>query len=65
MKGLASTSLSFATVKVSGRAARKHYGIEVLKPYQHGVHDLQRHFWSAYVGKNMVALMDWFVKKVS
>lgn len=38
MKGLASTSLSFATVGVQGRCARKHYGIEVEGPFLERVH---------------------------
>ena len=39
MKGLASTDPSFATVRVSGRSARKHYGINASKPFVSGVHD--------------------------
>ena len=33
MKGLASTVESFASVSVSGRSARRHYGIEVETPF--------------------------------
>ena len=40
MKGLASTSPDFATVKISGRSARKHYGLSSSKPFVHGLHDV-------------------------
>ncbi len=65
MKALASTSPSFATVKVNGRAARKHYGVMIQRPYEHGVHEFHRQYWSAYEGRNMVMVMDWFIKKVN
>ena len=39
MKGLASTAPSFATVRVSGRSARKYYGINASKLFIPGVHD--------------------------
>ena len=42
MKGLASNSKSFATIGISGRSARKHYGIDVLKRFDAGEHDFSR-----------------------
>ncbi|MCJ1269841.1 hypothetical protein MMC22_009734 [Lobaria immixta] len=48
MKGLASTSLlQFASVSVSGRSARRNYGIDSTKPFDISIHD-----WS-----------HWFIKK--
>ena len=42
MKGLSSISPSFATVAISGRCARKHYGIVANVCFVSGVHDLHR-----------------------
>ena len=39
MKGLASTSPSFAKVGISARYARKHYGVNSSTPYIEGQHD--------------------------
>lgn len=39
MKGLASTSPSFATVEISARSARKHYGTASEKVFLEGTHD--------------------------
>ncbi len=39
LKGLASTSPSFAKVGISARSARKHYGVGCGKPYIEGQHD--------------------------
>ena len=39
MKGLASTSPSFARVRVSGRSARKYYGISNHTKFVSGEHD--------------------------
>ena len=39
MKGLASTSPSFAKVSISARSARKHYGITCGMTYIEGQHD--------------------------
>ena len=33
------TSPTFASVKISGRCARKHYGLRILKDFTKGVHD--------------------------
>ena len=44
MKGLASTSPTFATVKVSGRLARKHYGIRSHKQYDPTIHDESKRY---------------------
>lgn len=49
MKGLASTSPNFATVRVSGRSARKHYGIEVGKPFDINIHEESRKYvWNLF-----------------
>ena len=40
MKGLATTSSTFATVKISGRSARKHYGLQSHKKFNAQVHDM-------------------------
>ena len=42
MKGLATTSPNFASVKISGRCARKHYGLEIQDEFIQGVHDEDR-----------------------
>ena len=39
MRGLAMTSPTFASVKISGRCARKHYGLIVQKVFTKHVHD--------------------------
>ena len=39
MKGLASTSPSFAKVGISARSARKHYGVRCCRRYIEGQHD--------------------------
>ncbi len=39
MKGLASTSPSFAKVGISARSARKHYGVRCEKQYIESQHD--------------------------
>ena len=47
LKGLATTSSSFAKVHVTGRSARKHYGVEVEVPYDSKEHDSARKYVSA------------------
>ena len=42
MRGLAMTSPTFASVKISGRCARKYYGITLLEHFSEGVHDEHR-----------------------
>ncbi len=42
MKGLACTTPTFATVKISGRSARKHYGIASHKQYDPAKHEISR-----------------------
>ena len=42
MRGLAMTSPTFASVKISGRCARKHYGLDMLEAFSKGVHDENR-----------------------
>lgn len=38
MKGLASTNTLFSRVNVSGRCARKHYGVVSLKTFDLAIH---------------------------
>ena len=40
MKGLASTSASFAKVRISARSARKHYGLHIGIEYIEGQDDI-------------------------
>ena len=42
MKGLSSTNPSFPGVKISGRSARKHYGINVWHEFVEGTDDNER-----------------------
>ena len=42
MKGLASTCPSFTKVKVAGRSARKHYGINTSMQFDSEIHDIER-----------------------
>ena len=63
MKGLASTSPDFATVKISGRSARKHYGFRSVKVFVHGLHDVSKCYWHEYHGQYCIRTMDWFIKK--
>lgn len=44
MKGLASTNKTFTAVRISGRSARKSYGINVRKPFQGRIHDISRRY---------------------
>lgn len=49
MKGLASTTPNFATVRVSGRSARKHYGIESDKAFEVAIHEESRKVCSEFI----------------
>ena len=42
MRGLAMTSPAFASVKISGRCARRHYGVDIQKEFSKGFHDEHR-----------------------
>ena len=64
MKGLASTSPAFATVGISGRSARKHYGINSGTQYLDSEHGSARKLWDACSGFYRTYRMDWFIKKV-
>lgn len=44
MKGLATTSPNFASVTVSGRSARKHYGTEIYQPFDVTIHEESRKY---------------------
>lgn len=64
MKGLASTSPAFATVRISDRSARKHYGINCGARYLELEHGNARKIWDACSGFYRTYMMDWFVEKV-
>ena len=63
MKGLASTSPDYATVRISGRAARKHYGIKICIPFKLLEHDINRRIWSSFYGGFSIHIMKWFIQK--
>ena len=65
MKGLASATPLYQSIKVSGRSARKHYGISSRKQYNETYHDQARRFWSPYHSHHRIGTMDWFIKKGS
>ena len=44
MKGLASTNKTFTAVRISGRSARKSYGIDAHRPFQELIHDISRRY---------------------
>ena len=64
MKGLASASPASATVKVSARSARKHYGFEIEKEFVDIEHDDARKYWDAHAGFYRILEMEWFIQKV-
>ena len=64
MKGLASTSPAFATVRISGRSARKHYGINCGHQYLELEHGSARKIWDVCSGFYRTYMMDWFIEKV-
>ncbi|CAD6568371.1 MAG: hypothetical protein ASARMPREDX12_001385 [Alectoria sarmentosa] len=65
MKGLASTSPAFATVKIGGRSARMHYGINCGAPYLGLEHGNARKLWDACSGFYRTYMMEWFIEKGS
>lgn len=64
MKGLASTSPGFATIEISGRSARKHYGINTGIQYLESAHGDARKIYDACAGYYRTYEMGWFIKKV-
>ena len=64
MKGLASASPASATVKVSARSARKHYGFEIEKEFVDIEHDDAHKYWDAHAGVHRISEMEWFIQKV-
>jgi len=63
MKGLASTSPTFAKVNISGRSARKHYGLDVNYEFLDFEHDVTRKYWDAYTASYKIHQMEWFIAK--
>ena len=57
-------SPAFATVGISGRVARKHYGLNVGKEFLDLEHDPTKKVWNAYLGGYRIYVMDWFIEKV-
>lgn len=64
MKGLASTSPAYATVGISERSARKHYGLNCGHPYLKLEHGNARKVWDACSGIYRTYMMEWFIEKV-
>lgn len=64
MKGLASISPAFATVGISERSARKHYGINSGTQYDPSQHGSARTIYDACSGFDRTYMMVWFIKKV-
>lgn len=64
MKGLATTSPAFATVRINGRAARRSYGINCGTPYLGLEHGNARKIWDACSGFYRIYMMQWFIEKV-
>ncbi len=64
MRGLASTSPAFATVRISERCARKHYGINCGTQYLDLEHGNARKTWDACSGFYRTYMMEWFIEKV-
>lgn len=65
MKGLASTSPAFSTVRISGRSARKHCGINCGTQYLEVEHGNARKILDACSGFYRTYMMEWFIKKVA
>ncbi|KAL9099462.1 MAG: hypothetical protein Q9163_005040 [Psora crenata] len=63
MKGLSTTSISFPTTVISGRRARKHYGIYAGTTYESVIHDHRKRYWDAFDGNFRIRTFSWFVKK--
>ena len=64
MKGLASAAPACATIKVSARSARKHYGFEIENEFIGSKHDDTRKYWDAHTGTYRIQEMQWFIQKV-
>ena len=64
MRGLESTSSAFATVGISERCARKHYGINCGTKYLGLEHGNARKIWDACSGFYRTYMMEWFIEKV-
>ena len=56
MKGLASTTPSFATVRVSGRSARKHYGIGIEVDYDSKEHKASERLVTGSISESLLFL---------
>ncbi|KAL8898343.1 MAG: hypothetical protein Q9192_002125 [Flavoplaca navasiana] len=63
MKGIASTNQNYTAVRISGRSARKSYGINVEHQFDEQVHDSSRRYWSNFKGYYCIMHMDWFIRK--
>ena len=64
MKSLALACPASATIKVSARSARKHYGFEIEKEFVDIEHDDARKYWDAHAGFYRISEMEWFIQKV-
>ncbi|KAL8786640.1 MAG: hypothetical protein Q9213_002669 [Squamulea squamosa] len=64
IKAFASTNPNSTSVMISGRSARKHYGVASSKKFNPSVHGLNKGYWSNFHGCYRVETMDWFIQKV-
>ena len=65
MKGLSQLEPYTEKVKVAARAARKHYGTEIMSRYDSAKHAKAKSWWDDYDGEYKVFDMSWFITKGS
>ena len=65
MKGLSQLEPYTEKVKVATRAARKHYGTEIMRRYDSSKHAKAKSWWDGYSGEYKVYDMSWFITKGS
>ncbi|KAL8676432.1 MAG: hypothetical protein Q9224_007287 [Gallowayella concinna] len=63
MKAMESTSTTFTAVKISGRVARKNYGIALGTVFDRFIHDFKYRYWSDFHGVYRIKTMRWFIQK--
>ena len=65
MKGLSQLVPYEEKVKVATRAARKHYGTEIMSKYDSSKHAKAKSWWDDYDGEYKVFDMSWFITQGS
>ncbi|KAG9233806.1 hypothetical protein BJ875DRAFT_463193 [Amylocarpus encephaloides] len=63
LMGLSNANSKLAAVSVVSRAARKHYGTELVVDFVPGVHNQSQKFWSDIYKCFRVNAMKWFIHK--